>query len=123
MWLAAPPVCLSVCLTRPLCARALQAKRAGVNDRKRPENNGAYRMHTAPASMAGIPASINWVEQGAVTEVKDQGICGSCWSFGTAEELEGIHFRKTGELLTLSQQELMDCSWEYGNYGACSLKH
>ncbi len=42
----------------------------------------------------------------------------SCWSFGTAETLEGAHFVKTGELVELSQQELMDCSWPYGNF-AC----
>jgi len=94
------------------------AKRAGVSSRPRPANNGASFVHPAPPAGKANPASINWVDLGAVTVVKDQGICGSCWSFGTAETLEGAHFRKSGELVELSQQELMDCSWAYQNF-AC----
>ncbi len=54
--------------------------------------------------------SINWVELGGVTPVKDQGQCGSCWSFSTTGSLEGAHFVATGELLSFSEQQLVDCA-------------
>jgi len=65
-----------------------------------------------------LPEQYDWRLYGAVTPVKDQSVCGSCWSFGTVGHLEGAFFLKNGgNLVRLSQQALIDCSWQYGNNG------
>jgi len=62
-----------------------------------------------PKDASALPASVDWTTKGAVTPVKDQGNCGSCWSFSTTGALEGASFIKNGKLISLSEQNFVSC--------------
>ncbi|GJR66784.1 senescence-specific cysteine protease SAG39-like protein [Tanacetum coccineum] len=59
--------------------------------------------------VTAVPSSMDWRKKGAVTPIKNQGQCGSCWAFSTIAATEGITQISTGKLISLSEQELVDC--------------
>ncbi|KAM0890413.1 hypothetical protein ACQ4PT_027055 [Festuca glaucescens] len=63
----------------------------------------------ADASLDALPTCVDWRTKGAVTPVKDEGQCGCCWAFFTVASVEGIVQLSTSKLISLSEQELLDC--------------
>ncbi|XP_073128773.1 senescence-specific cysteine protease SAG39-like [Henckelia pumila] len=68
-------------------------------------------------NVTAIPASLDWRKKRAVTAVKNQFTCGSCWAFSAVAATEGINGIKTGKLVSLSEQEIMDCDFNKMNQG------
>ena len=69
------------------------------------------------SELTQVPDEIDWRTKGAVTYVKDQQHCGSCWAFSATGTVESAYFLKYGTLNRVSEQQLVDCSWLEGNMG------
>jgi len=67
------------------------------------------KVHVAPSDASALPASVDWTTAGAVTPVKNQGNCGSCWSFSATGSIEGAYEIKYNNLQSFSEQELVSC--------------
>ncbi|KAF4676629.1 hypothetical protein FOL47_005782 [Perkinsus chesapeaki] len=80
-------------------------------------SSGFLITNYSASQISGIPDTMNYVDKGWVTGVKNQGYCGSCWAFSTTGSLEAVHKNVTGDLVSLSEQELVSCSTPYGNQG------
>lgn len=85
----------------------LQSRKLGLT--KKPENAKADFIHEAPTDLSALPTSIDWSTLGKVTPVKNQGNCGSCWSFSATGALEGAYSIKFNDLQSFSEQELVSC--------------
>ncbi|XP_017025534.1 procathepsin L [Drosophila kikkawai] len=67
--------------------------------------------------MTNLPESLDWRQKGFRTPPHNQQTCGSCYAFSIAESIEGQVFKRTGKILSLSQQQIVDCSVSHGNQG------
>nr|XP_004487578.1 senescence-specific cysteine protease SAG39-like isoform X2 [Cicer arietinum] len=92
--------------------------KASLNGNKKPLGVGiATENEFRYENVTDVPATMDWRERGAVTPIKDQYKC-SCWAFATVAATEGIHQITTGKLVSLSEQELVDCV--QGNSQGCN---
>lgn len=67
--------------------------------------------------MDNVPSSFDWRKKGFITPSYNQDTCGSCYAFSVAQSIEGQVFKRTGKVLGLSEQQIVDCSVPYGNQG------
>jgi len=105
---------MSVNTFADLTGAEFKARYTGYNHRDQSflrAKNTKVHVHNGMAP----PTEVDWSKKGAVTPIKNQQQCGSCWSFSSTGSLEGLYFIKTGSLPSLSEQQLVDCSTAQGN--------
>ncbi|XP_027330004.1 thiol protease aleurain-like isoform X2 [Abrus precatorius] len=81
------------------------------------QNCSATRKGSHKLTDAVLPQEKDWRKEGIVSEVKDQGHCGSCWSFSTTGALEAAYAQAFGKNISLSEQQLVDCAGAFNNFG------
>lgn len=94
-------------------AAGVSKKGAALKDGHKKKKGAALK----DGQLRYMPGSVDWRAQGAVTEIKNQGSCGSCWAFAAVAATEGLVKIATGELISMSEQQVLDCT---GGISSCS---
>jgi cathepsin L len=81
------------------------------------QTSGDYEKRVSIKPTASLPDTVDWRDKGAVSSVKDQGQCGSCYAFSAVGAIEGQYALKTGNLQSFSEKQVVDCSKKFNNFG------
>ncbi|KAK9011888.1 hypothetical protein V6N11_039963 [Hibiscus sabdariffa] len=112
------PYKLAVNQFADLTSHEFSASRNGFKGHLCSSNNNkatAFKYHNL--TLSALPSSVDWRMKGAVTPIKDQGQCGCCWAFSAVAAMEGVTKLTTGKLISLSEQELVDCDTKGDDHG------
>lgn len=89
----------------------------GLNANYNLKNNNNSRLDLNKVVGDDLPAEVDWRPLGYVNPIQDQGQCGCCYAFSACGPIEGQLFKNSGTLIKLSEQQILDCSDQYGNAG------